>query len=125
MQDSFCSIVYLLVCVPSIYGGYPFLRLQPFSSQCAKSSNIVGRESKKRKPLSSTAFQEALAFLSKPNQARLSGVCHQFPESRVVFQYDCPILTYLLKLGYVSFKFVKVDLDNLEYDRLNCSAFVL
>jgi len=58
----------------------PFLRLQPFASLCAKSSNIVGRESKKRKHLPSTAFHEALAFLRKPKQARLSRVFHQSPE---------------------------------------------
>ena len=50
----------------------PFLRLKPFASMCAKSQNIVGRESKKRKVLQSS-FTFSEGFQSKPNkQAKLS-----------------------------------------------------
>ena len=50
----------------------PFLRLKPFASMCAKSQNIVGRESKKRKVFQSS-FTSSEGFQSKPNkQAKLS-----------------------------------------------------
>jgi len=52
----------------------PFVRLQPFASLCAKSSNIVERDSKKRKKLQSTTFSEE--FKRKPKQAKVSHVFH-------------------------------------------------
>jgi len=52
----------------------PFLRLQPFASLCAKSSNIVERESKNRKKPPSKTLTEI--FQRKPKQAKLSSFFH-------------------------------------------------
>jgi len=52
----------------------PFLRLQPFASLCAKSSNIVVRESKNRKKPPSTTLTER--FQRKPKQAKLGSFFH-------------------------------------------------
>merc|ERR1712179_823921 len=52
----------------------PFLRLQPFASPCAKSSNIMERESKNRKKRPSKTLTEI--FQRKPKQAKLSSFFH-------------------------------------------------
>merc|ERR1712179_230516 len=52
----------------------PFLRLQPFASLCAKSSNIMERESKNRKKRPSKTLTEI--FQRKPKQAKLSSFFH-------------------------------------------------